>query len=355
MMMNKTTILLALCAWASIHAQAQKITAKTDVIDCGSVLYERPVTVKFEMQNSGFAPLTIKTIKTSCGCTSVEYPHSAIPAGDGFTISATYDARQLGHFMKDVGIYSNASDKPYYLSIRGIVVEELVDYEGTYDYTLADIRADKNDIEFDDVTRGDMPMEKIHIMNGRTKSITPTVMHLPDYLNAIVSPTTIAPGRQGTISISLDSRKLRDYGLTQTSIFLGMFPGDKVAPEKEITVSAVLLPSFTQYTESQLENAPEILLSREYVDLDFGKKSKKTELVSISNVGKSPLDINSLQLSTAGLKVKLDKRHIKPHETTMLRITADAKVLRNVRTKPRVLMITNAPGAPKLVIPLNVK
>ena len=355
MMMNKTTILLAVCAWATIHAQAQKITAKTDVIDCGSVVYEHPVTVKFEMQNSGFAPLKIQTIKTSCGCTSVEYPHSEIPAGDGFTISATYDARQLGHFMKDVGIYSNASDKPYYLTIRGVVVEELVDYEGTYDYTLADIKADKNNIEFDDVTRGDMPMEKIHIMNRGAKSITPTVMHLPEYLNAFVSPTTIAPGRQGTITISLDSRKLRDYGLTQTSIFLGMFPGDKVAPEKEISVSAVLLPAFTEFTESQLENAPEVLLSREYVDLDFGKKSKKTEVITISNVGKSPLEINSLQLFTGGLKVKLNKRHIKPHETAMLKITAEAKVLRNARTKPRVLMITNAPVAPKLVIPLNVK
>lgn len=355
MMMNKKTILLALCAWATIHVQAQKITAKTDVIDCGSVLYERPVTVKFEMQNSGFAPLTIKSIKTSCGCTSVEYPHSSIPAGDGFTISATYDARQLGHFMKDVGIYSNASDKPYYLSIRGIVVEELVDYEGTYDFTLADVKADKNDIEFDDVTRGDMPMEKIHIMNSGTKSITPTVMHLPDYLNAIVSPTTIAPGRQGTVSILLDSRKLRDYGLTQTSVFLGMFPGDKVAPEKEITVSAVLLPAFTELTESQLVNAPEILLSRESVDIDFGRKSKKTEIVTISNVGKTPLEIQSLQMFTSGLKVKLNKTHIKPHETATLKITAEAKVLRNVRTKPRVLMITNAPVAPKLVIPLNVK
>ena len=72
-------------------------------------------------------------------------------------------------------------------------------------------------------------------------------------------------------------------------------------------------------------------------------------------VGKSPLEINSLQLFTGGLKVKLNKRHIKPHETAMLKITAEAKVLRNARTKPRVLMITNAPVAPKLVIPLNVK
>lgn len=355
MNMNRKILILAACAWAVTSVQAQKITAQTEVVDCGSVVYEHPVTVKFEMQNSGFAPLVIQDVKTSCGCTSVEFPRTSIPAGDGFSVSATYDARQLGHFLKDVAIYSNASDKPFYLTIRGVVVEEVVDFAGEYPYTLADVKADKHDLEFDDVNRGDMPMDKIHIMNGGTKAITPTVMHLPDYLKAIVSPTIIAPGRQGTVSIILDSKKLRDYGLTQTSVFLGMFPGDKVSPEKEISVSAVLLPAFTELTESQLVNGPKIKLSRENVDIDFGKRSKKTESITIENAGHMILDISSLQMFTTGLKLKLNKTRLLPGESAVLKITAEAKQLRSVRTRPRVLMITNDPTKPKVVIHLNVK
>lgn len=355
MNMKRIKILLAVCTAAVVQVQAQKITAQTEIVDCGNVLYEHPVTVKFEMQNSGYAPLIIEDVKTSCGCTSAEFPHTPIPAGDAFTVTATYDARQLGHFLKDVAIYSNAPENPHYLTIRGVVVEEVVNFSGEYYYTLADVRADKHDIEFDDVNRGDMPMEKIHIMNNGSKAITPTVMHLPDYLNAIVSPTIIAPGRQGTVSITLDSKKLRDYGLTQTTLYLGMFPGDKVSPEKEISVSAVLLPAFTELTESQLANGPKIQLSRENVDIDFGKKSKKTETINIQNVGHMIMDISSLQMFTNGLQVKLNKTRLLPGESAVLKITADARILRSSRTKPRVLMITNDPNKSKVVININVK
>lgn len=355
MIMNKKTIILSALAMAAIQASAQQITAKHEVIDCGNVAYETPVTVKFELKNSGHSALQINKVRTSCGCTTVEYPKGSIPAGDAFTVSATYDAQQMGHFKKDIGLYSNASDKPFYLSIRGVVMEEVVDFSGNYPYTFVNIRADQNNIEFDDVNRGDRPMQKIHILNGSTQPISPTVMHLPPYLSANVSPTTIMPGRQGTVSVILDSKKLRDYGLTQTSVFLGMFPGDKVSPEKEIPVSAVLLPAFTEMTESQLANAPQVRLSQENVDFVMNGKAKKTETITIENVGRSDLNISSLQMFTSGLKVKLNKTRLLPNETATLKITAEAKTLRGARTKPRVLMITNDPEKSKVVININIK
>jgi hypothetical protein len=58
---------------------------------------------------------------------------------------------------------------------------------------------------------------------------------------------------------------------------------------------------------------------------------------------------------TAGLKVTLPKRELKPGETTRLKITGINKDLKRARTKPRVLMITNDPDKPKVVITINVK
>ena len=333
----------------SSTATAQEITAKNEVIDCGSVLWEHPVTVKFELRNSGYQPLILSRVKPGCDCTTADFPKGAIAPGEQFTIEATYDARQLGHFLKDIAVYSNASEKPFYLSIRGVVAEEVIDYGGNYAFTLADAKADLVNVEFDDVNRGDMPVQKIHIMNAGSVAISPTVMHLPDYLKATVSPTTIAPNRQGTVTLTLDSKRLRDYGLTQTSIFLGMYPGDKVAPEKEISVSAVLLPAFTELTESQLANAPQMRLSQESIQLN-GSKAKQTANITIENIGKSELDISSLQMFTTGLKVKLNKTHLQPGEQATLKITAETKALRAARAKPRVLMITNDPMKPKVVI-----
>ena len=49
----------------------------------------------------------------------------------------------------------------------------------------------------------------------------------------------------------------------------------------------------------------------------------------------------------------LGKRTIVPGGTTSLKVTAFADQLAKVRTRPRVLMITNDPKRPKVVITIN--
>ena len=180
-----------------LNIHGQQISAKNEVIDCGSVVYEQPVTAKFELQNMSSNPLVIKNVRTSCGCTTVEYPKGQIAPGESFVVNATYDSRQMGHFFKDIALYSDASQQPFYLQIRGVVVEEIIDFAGQYPFTIADLNVDRNNVEFDDVNRGDRPVQKINVRNASTKSVSPVVMHLPSYMEAQVSPTTLAPGRQG--------------------------------------------------------------------------------------------------------------------------------------------------------------
>ena len=85
-----------------LNIHGQQISAKNEVIDCGSVVYEQPVTAKFELQNMSSNPLVIKNVRTSCGCTTVEYPKGQIAPGESFVVNATYDSRQMGHFFKDI-------------------------------------------------------------------------------------------------------------------------------------------------------------------------------------------------------------------------------------------------------------
>ena len=353
--MKSKKILTLMFAAMALGAHAQRITATHEVIDCGSVLYETPLNVKFDLRNKG-NDLIINSVRTNCGCAVAEYPKGIIAKGDSFAINVTYGARQLGHFEKEVAIYSNASDRPYYLKMRGVVVDKVVDFKGKYDYKLGTVRTDKNDIEFDNVNVGDMPVQKIHIVNSGSASVSPVVMHLPAWLTATVSPTTIAPGRTGIATITLNSHKLRDYGLTQSSVYLGMFHGDKVSGDKEITVSAVLLPGFRNMSETQKLNAPSLKLSATELNLgEFGDKQERSGTITITNTGKSRLYISSMQMFTSGLRVRLNKMRIKPGETAKLKITAYKKQLKNARSKPRVLMITNDPENAKVTINVNVK
>ena len=346
-----------LSALLALPASAQKITTQHEVVDCGQVVFSKPVTAEFVLTNDGHKPLVINNVLKSCGCTEVDYPKTSIAAGESFVIKAVYDAKQMGTFTKQVCLYTNADEEPFILSMRGKVVGSVVDFAGSYDEMLGVIKSDAQEVEFDDVNRGDRPVQRIHIFNPTDEVLEPVVMHLPDYLHAFVSPSKVAPRHSAEISFVLDSKKLRDLGLNQTSIYLGERPGDKIAPEKEIVVSAVLLPGFENMTPAKKALAPKIEMSA--TDLNLGRFNGKKKLkgeILITNKGKSELDIRSMQMFTMGLQVNLKKSKIQPGETVKMKVTAVAADLKKSRVRhPRILMITNDPDHAKVVVKINVQ
>ena len=346
-----------LSALLALPASAQKITTQHEVVDCGQVVFSKPVTAEFVLKNDGRKPLVINNVLKSCGCTEVDYPKTSIAAGESFVIKAVYDAKQMGTFTKQVCLYTNADEEPFILSMRGKVVGSVVDFAGSYDEMLGVIKSDAQEVEFDDVNRGDRPVQRIHIFNPTDELLEPVVMHLPPYLHAFVSPSKVAPRHSAEISFVLDSKKLRDLGLNQTSVYLGERPGDKIAPEKEIVVSAVLLPGFENMTPAKKALAPKIEMSA--TDLNLGRFNGKKKLkgeILITNKGKSELDIRSMQMFTMGLQVNLKKSKIQPGETVKMKVTAVAADLKKSRVRhPRILMITNDPDHAKVMVKINVQ
>lgn len=346
-MRNKllTTALMALMA-SSTNAQRLSVTSTT--VDVGRTGYEIPVTATFELRNRGLRKLVIENVKPDCYCTKVEYPKGEIGIGDKFTIRMTYDASQLGHFNKQAAVVSNGSKKPVYLTMTGVVLADLHDYSGSYPHDFNNLLADADNLEFDNVQKGEESTFEMRIMNNGNATMQPNILHLPAYLSAKASPERLQPGYGGKIVFTLHSDKIRDYGLTQTTVYLAQQLGEKVNSETEIGVSAVLLPPVTQR-----DNAPQLELSDSTLNIVFAGKEKKSGEIVLANRGQSPLDISSLQMFTPGLKVTLGKSQLKPGEQTKLKITAVADELKKVRSVPRVLMITNDPNNSKVVITVN--
>ena len=351
----KRLITIPLMALAMLPASAQRIVATNTTIDCGRVGFEQPVTATYELRNKGKRRLVIESVRTDCGCTAVDFPKE-VAAGDNFTIKMTYDARQLGHFHKMAAIKSNASEQPLYLTMKGVVLAEVLDYAGNYPLAMGTMLLDKTELEFDDVNKGDEVIQEIHVYNNGTDVMQPNLMHLPPYLTAQVVPETISPGHGATITVTLHSEKLRDYGLTQTNVYLGKHLGDKVNADIEVPVSAILLPDLSAFANVNKEQAPQLQISTTDIDFtSFDNKSKKTVDVTLQNTGQSALVISSLQMFTSGLKVTLGSREINPGQSTTLKITGIAADLKNVRKRPRILMITNDPDHSKVVINIKLK
>lgn len=349
----RNIILSLLLASAIGSASAQKLTIEKTTIDVGKTGYQQPITAVFEFRNKGHRKVKIEAVRPDCNCTKVDYPKGDL--GERFEIRMTYDARQLGHFDKQCAILTSNMKKPLYLRMKGVVLAEYQDLSKNYPIEMGDLLLNRSDLEFDDINRGDQKVQTLNIYNSGNQTYQPNLMHLPDYLTAAMVPERLAPGHAGTMTVTLNSTKIHDYGLTQTSVYLAGNPGDKVSADNEIPVSTVLLPSFVGVTAAQKQYAPKMLLSKKQVDILFAGKSKKKDVIEISNQGRTELNISSLQLFTGGLQVSLGQSRLKPGESTKLKITAIRDDLKKVRTRPRILMITNDPDQPKVTITINAK
>lgn len=356
--MNKETIerttaarlrTLCLLAILQLTASAQQLTVEKTTIDVGKTGFCVPVTATFELQNKGSRTITIDRVKTDCGCLQADRLRKTVPAGESTTVSLTYDARMLGHFAKQAAVYVRGSQEPVWLMMKGVVLADHVDYSGTYPHNFEGLRVDQYVIEFDNVKKGEHPEMVFNLLNDSESPMVPNLLHLPPYLSATATPPSLDPGRTGKLTVTLNSEELKDYGLTQSTIYLAKNLGEKVSPDTEVPVSIVLLPE--QRGSNQL--APRLQLSADSVTLS---ERHKSATITLTNRGRTPLNISSLQMFTGGMKVTLAKRNLPSGKSTKLKIAlTDRDRLLRARSKPRVLMITDDPEHAKVVITVNVK
>lgn len=349
----KTTILTLAAALISTVAAAQ-VTFDNVRHEFGTMLWHAPGTATFRIINKGKKPLLIHDVRPDCGCTAADWTRTPIAPGKEGTITATYDAELLGRFEKQLAVSTNMSDRPYYLTLSGNVALELSGGADRFPYRVGDFCLETDNVEFDDVRRGDMPEKTMLIYNAGRQSLKPELMHLPAYLSVTAEPETLRPGRTGRLTFRLNSDKLRTYGLTQTNVYVSRFAGDRVNRDNEVYVSATLLPE-VEYDAATLAAAPVATLDSTtlHLSLEAGQKRVRRD-VTLTNTGRSPLVVSAVQVYNPGLGVSLSKRTLKAGETARLRVTASADT-EGFKGRRRVLLITNDPSNPKIIIDVLIK
>ena len=330
--MKRTLLLIFTLLTVTLAAVAQpRISSNKETHNFGQIEWKKPVTVEYTITNTGNEPLVLTNVTTSCACAVADWTKEPIAPGAKGTVKASFDAKALGRFDKSIGIYSNATPNLVYLKFTGEVVQEIKDYSKLLPYAIGNIRIDRDEFSFPDVYRGQQP--------SMTFSIAKVLLK----------------GKKGTIKLTLDASQLQDFGLTQTSVYLSRFSGDKVSEDNEIPVSAILLPDFSRMTEKDSLNAPSIHISETNIDLSIPliKKNKVSHDILIANAGKTPLVISKLQVFNSSVGVRLKKTVIPPDGMTKLKVTIHKRDVGNKKHHLRILMITNDPLRPKVEI--NIK
>ncbi|MFT7588517.1 MAG: hypothetical protein ACI959_000727 [Limisphaerales bacterium] len=87
----------------------------------GAVIKGEPVTHRFEISNSGSAPLIITEVSKPCGCQKASWTKQAIAPGEKGFIEATYNASKEGAFVKSFTVKHNGEGADIQLVLRGKV------------------------------------------------------------------------------------------------------------------------------------------------------------------------------------------------------------------------------------------
>ena len=78
------------------------------------------------LRNSGYAPLNIKGVSTSCFCTLVDYPKEKILPGDSVALGITLQTKDMSYaqiFIREIYVETNDPHTPCdTIVIKGSVV-----------------------------------------------------------------------------------------------------------------------------------------------------------------------------------------------------------------------------------------
>ena len=105
------------------EVEMPEIALEKESFDFGEINQDESISIEFKLKNIGNAPLIIRSVKGSCGCTVPEWPEGLIAAGDDTIIKVTFNSgKRSGKQNKTVTLITNAIPSIKVLIIKGVVL-----------------------------------------------------------------------------------------------------------------------------------------------------------------------------------------------------------------------------------------
>lgn len=300
------------------------------------------VTTEFKAVNEGSEPIRVLDARATCGCTSPEFDKGDIAPGDTLTLRVTYSAiGRPGKFEKRV--YVKTSDNPTVqrtLTITGTVIGASATIHSRYPEDAGKVKLQGTTAGFGEVKRGKLKSAFINAYNQSEDTVAPILEGLPQYVTAQITPAKIAPGEQASISLTLNSLKVPEWGINDAEF---TFRADSESEPKQMNLFTVIVEDFDALTPGQRMNAP--VCSVEPGKVDLGQISApQTVKFTIKNAGKSPLMIRRVQaVDPAISSAEISSTKIKGGGKATLTVTIDPAKAESDFINARISLITNDP------------
>ena len=196
--------LIALGLWASLEAQAQpKLDIRKAEIDLGTVYNGAVIRTPITISNAGTENLTITSVRTSCGCTTVKQPAEPLKPGASATIEVEFNSAGFrGRAVKYVYIQTNDPGADYHtITLRVDIKEELVPVPPVSVIWLGNVplgKAQSKTMTFTNASSAKLSLKKVSDLPSsvkatiRSKTVAPS-----DTLEVLL---TITPDHEGYVN-----------------------------------------------------------------------------------------------------------------------------------------------------------
>lgn len=333
-----------------------EIAFEKAIHDYGTIKESGYAHCEFEFSNTGNAPLEIRRVTASCGCTTPDYPKAPIAPGAKGTIKVAYNTTgRPGPFNKSITVYSNATANPaIMLSIRGTVESNNNnnDIERLFPKTMGGLRLKRTMVPLGDVLIGSIKTETIPVYNQNETPIELSFYRVPSHIRVVISNSKLEHGNTGIITINYIPEEANDYGHRQDFFYIVTDPRDREKPANKIIINANIKEDFSH--TGPLNKVPRVSFSQTGIDLGkMSSTNKKTFELILKNQGEKPLMLRKAVASCDCISFKADRKEIAPGKESHIRITFEAgKLIGNLHYT--LEFITNDPRQPITKIPLTV-
>ncbi|MDR0384515.1 MAG: DUF1573 domain-containing protein [Prevotellaceae bacterium] len=303
-----------------------------------------PVSHVFKFTNTGNAPLVIRNVETSCGCTSPEYTKEAVLPGKSGTVKATFDPSGRPNFFdKNLTVISNATNDRVVLNIKGNVEAKVLTVEELYPFAVDKVRFKSHTLELYKVLSSGIRTENMDIINTGTTPAIPVFENVPAHITIKADPVSIPAGAKGVIRCTYNAAKKKDFGLVSDDITV------KVKDVKDtLKVRANIEEDFSTLTPAELEKAPVAVAEKTNYQFDKVKKgSKVSGTFEIRNDGKSDLIIRKITSDCNCVQHSITANTIKPGKSATLKLDLTTNSLGEKFYGTTV--VTNAPKQKQMV------
>jgi hypothetical protein len=161
----------------------------------------------FTFRNEGTAPLRLKNVRPSCGCTTPEWTQDPVAPGATGQITVVYNSEgRPGTFRKSVNVESDGEPHLVVLRIHGDVRgRALADT-----YSQGSLRIDQDDVEIGTVARGTNGVHRFQIQNGGTRPLRFTkIVRAPDNVQVTLPAAPLFNGDVAQLTVTVDTGGLQ--------------------------------------------------------------------------------------------------------------------------------------------------